>query len=103
MVVTTIYQAELGEAIASARKLRVLQVDADWLTAAVMAPAKRAKFDIDDAREMMLKDGSQLRNICVCGVSFRVGIFYAIASHMSHMIVDRVNGFLYSKQTGQQQ
>ena len=43
---------------------------ADW---AVMCPMKRARFGIYDARKMMLRDDSQLRNIRVFDESFKVG------------------------------
>jgi len=62
---------EVGEAVANADNLRSLQVDADWVSVRMTGLPMQAKFDINDARKMMLRKGSQLRNIYISGVSFR--------------------------------
>lgn len=56
----------------NARNLRALQVDTDWVSAAVSEYSLRSKFSIDDAREIMLKEDSQLRKIYISGVLYQV-------------------------------
>jgi len=62
---------EIGDAVINARNLRALQVDTEWVSAAVSEYTLRSKFSINDAREIMLKENSQLRKIYVSGVLYR--------------------------------
>jgi len=57
----------INEAVLEARNLRTLSVEvgmASW-------KASRNKFSVEEAREMMMRDGSRLREIRVAGISYR--------------------------------
>jgi hypothetical protein len=61
-------QTLINEAILEAKKLRTLSVEvgmASW-------QASRNKFSAEEAREMMIRDGSRLREIRVAGISYKV-------------------------------
>jgi hypothetical protein len=63
----------MGDAIVSAKNLRILRVEDSFSSTALRYPM-RVKFDITHAKELMLREGSQLRNICVPGASYKVRI-----------------------------
>lgn len=61
-------QTLIDEAILEAKNLRTLSVEvgmASW-------KASRNKFSEEEAREMMIRDGSKLREIRVAGISYKV-------------------------------
>ena len=61
-------QTLIDEAVMEAKNLRTLSVEvgmAGW-------QASRNKFSVEEAREMMMRDGSSLREIRVAGISYKV-------------------------------
>ena len=63
-----IAQTLIDEAILEAKKLRTLSVEvgmASW-------QVSRNKFSVEEAKEMMIRDGSSLREIRVAGISYKV-------------------------------
>lgn len=61
-------QTLIDEAILEAKNLRTLSVEvgmSSWKTS-------RNKFSVEEAREMMMRDGSTLREIRVAGISYKV-------------------------------
>ena len=61
-------QTLIDEAVQEAKNLRTLSVEvgmASW-------QASRNKFSVEEAREMMMRDGSRLREIRVAGISYKV-------------------------------
>lgn len=75
-------------------------MDTDWVSATVSDYSLRTKFNINDAREMMLREGSKLRKIYVSGISYTVSEIacrcdvYSLKNHY------RGNGFQCPKVTG---
>ena len=62
------YQTLIDEAILEAKNLRTLSVEvgmASW-------KASRNKFSVEEAKEMMMREGSRLREIRVAGFSYKV-------------------------------
>lgn len=62
------FQTLIDEATLEAKMLRTLSVEvgmAGW-------KASRNKFSVEEAREMMMRDGSRLREIRVAGMSYKV-------------------------------
>lgn len=61
-------QTLIDEAVLEAKNLRTLSVEvgmASW-------KASRNKFSVEEAKEMMIRDGSRLREIRVAGISYQV-------------------------------
>ena len=61
-------QTLIDEAVLEAKNLRTLSVEvgmASW-------KASRNKFSVEEAMEMMMRDGSRLREIRVAGISYKV-------------------------------
>lgn len=61
-------QTLIDEAVLEAKNLRRLSVEvgmACW-------KASRTKFSVEEAKEMMMRDGSRLREIRVAGISYKV-------------------------------
>lgn len=62
------FQTLINEAVLEAKNLRTLSVEvgmASW-------KASRNKFSVDEAKEMMMRDGSRLREIRVAGIPYKV-------------------------------
>ena len=67
-VIEPIAQTLIDEAILEARNLRTLSVEvgmASW-------QVSRNKFSVEEAKEMMIREGSSLREIRVAGISYQV-------------------------------
>ena len=67
-VAESIVQTLIDEAILEAKNLRTLSVEvgmASW-------QVSRNKFSVEEAKEMMIRDGSRLREIRVAGISYKV-------------------------------
>jgi hypothetical protein len=67
-VIESSVQTLIDEAVLEAKNLRTLSVEvgmASW-------QASRNKFSVEKAREMMIRDGSRLREIRAAGISYKV-------------------------------
>ena len=67
-VTESIAQTLIDEAILEAKNLRTLSVEAGMAS----WQASRNKFSVEEAKEMMIRDGSRLREIRVAGISYKV-------------------------------
>jgi hypothetical protein len=68
LITESSFQTLIDEAILEAKNLRTLSVEvgmASW-------KASRNKFSVEEAREMMMRDGSRLREIRVAGIRYKV-------------------------------
>ena len=68
LIAESSFQTLIDEAILEAKNLRTLSVEvgmASW-------KASRNKFSVEEAKAMMMRDGSMLREIRVAGIPYKV-------------------------------